>query len=128
MIKTKEKISFKNEIVFAVGAGGLIDWIKFQSSDNIIYGPFGGDGGDYYKFSHPNCRLAYLSGRSGDWLDQLIFYFDCTPTTTTTTITTTTTTGSMYQARGRYFDSCGISFGRDSSYCSVCECLEGGGE
>ena len=62
------------------GAGHYIDSMQFITSDDITYGPYGdesGEGGDLYQYSHPNCRLAYFTGRSGDWLDSLTFHFEC---------------------------------------------------
>ena len=62
------------------GAGYYIDSMQFITSDDITYGPYGDEsmeGGDPYQYSHPNCRLAYFTGRSGDWLDSLTFHFEC---------------------------------------------------
>ena len=50
----------------------------------MTYGPFGdvgGEGGTPFMFHHPDCRLAYFSGYSGNWLDSLSLHFDCSEPT-----------------------------------------------
>ena len=53
------------------------DSLQFISSDNQVYGPFGGTGGHVWVASYPDCKLAYLSGASQDRLDSLTLHFEC---------------------------------------------------
>ena len=83
-------------ILIALGLHGtLINKLEFVEDGGTVYGPYGGpDWGGYEEFvsSHPGCKLVYLSGSSGDLLNSLTLYYECTETSTTTTTTTTTTT------------------------------------
>ena len=51
--------------------------MEFISSDNQVFGPFGGTGGEVWVASYPDCKLAYLSGASQSRLDSLTLHFEC---------------------------------------------------
>ena len=54
-----------------------MDGIEFHSSDNQVYGPYGGNGGSLFESSKADCYLSYLSGAAGAWIDSLTFHFIC---------------------------------------------------
>lgn len=59
-------------------ASEAISAIEFISSDGKDYGPYG-DSRDGISFvsAQPNCKLAFLSGRSGNWVDMLTLHYTC---------------------------------------------------
>ena len=57
--------------------GSEIDAIEFISSDDQVYGPYGGNGGGPFVSARPNCKLAYLSGKSGSHVDSLTLHYEC---------------------------------------------------
>lgn len=58
-----------------VVSGSKIDQLTFNTNFRSI-GPCGGDGGGTSVAQGPPAtRLSYISGRSGDLVDQLTFYF-----------------------------------------------------
>ena len=54
-----------------------IDAIEFISSDGMVYGPYGGSGGNPFVSARPNCKLSYLSGKSKDRTDSLTLHYEC---------------------------------------------------
>jgi len=54
-------------------SGEYIDQITFKTNDGIVYGPYGGSGGDSFEFDFGSNVLLYIFGRSGWWIDQLGF-------------------------------------------------------
>ena len=57
--------------------GSEIDAIEFISSDGQVYGPYGGNGGEPFVSARPNCKLSYLSGKSGSHVDSLTLHYEC---------------------------------------------------
>ena len=57
--------------------GSEIDAIEFISSDDQVYGPYGGNGGGPFVSAQPGCKLAYLSGKSGSSVDSLTLHYEC---------------------------------------------------
>ena len=59
--------------------GTYIDTIEFISSDDLVYGPYGPYGAQPPAFvsAQPVCKLAYLSGRSGWYVDSLTLHYKC---------------------------------------------------
>jgi hypothetical protein len=58
----------------------MLQSIKFLTDKSNVYGPYGGSGGFSYPtitLSHPNCILSYVSGYTGDLVDNLVFSFGC---------------------------------------------------
>ena len=54
-----------------------IDSIEFISSDGMVYGPYGGSGGEPFVSARPNCKLSYLSGKSEKRTDSLTLHYEC---------------------------------------------------
>jgi hypothetical protein len=58
-----------------VSHGERIDQLTFNTNQRSI-GPCGGDGGGADVAQGPaGTRLSYISGRAGEKIDQLTFYF-----------------------------------------------------
>ena len=66
-----------NFIFFIGRSHKRTDSLEFISSDNQVFGPFGGTGGEVWVASYPDCKLAYLSGASQSRLDSLTLHFEC---------------------------------------------------
>ena len=54
-----------------------IDAIEFISSDGMVFGPYGGSGGNPFVSARPNCKLSYLSGNSDSRTDSLTLHYEC---------------------------------------------------
>lgn len=68
----------EDEYIYGVDlqAGELVDQITFYSNFET-YGPYGGWGGTAGS-AEEGSYLAYITGREGEQIDQLNFYFeDC---------------------------------------------------
>lgn len=64
-----------NRIV--VRHGQYVDQLTFHTSNNRVFGPYGGSGGSAAEY---NCyRLVGFAGRSGDYIDQIQFICEDKP-------------------------------------------------
>ena len=69
-----------NSVQGKVSSHGFVTFsaIRFISSDGKVYGPYGDsrDGASFVS-ARPNCKLAFLSGRSEDAVDMLALNYTC---------------------------------------------------
>ena len=57
---------------------GTFSGITFFSTDGKAYGPYGDSSdGESFVSARPNCKLAFLSGRSEDAVDMLTLHYTC---------------------------------------------------
>merc|ERR1712141_576782 len=64
-------------IIVQGGAHKYIDRLEFITSKGKVCGPYGGRNGDAFVSSFPGCFLSYISGASHNYIDSLIFHWEC---------------------------------------------------
>ena len=57
--------------------GKNVDRIEFLTYKGEFYGPWGGNGGSVFHATRPQCKLAYMSGNAGKWVDSITLHWEC---------------------------------------------------